>query len=540
MSSRTVNQDFSQRVGGIRGQQQEEEPNALVSEGYVPLVMPRVLTAFDLTVLFALALFWISNVYGLLLGGAAAFTYWILGAVLFFVPCCIVCAQLGKLFPHEGSIYNWTYRAFRTFNRPSLANFMSFFIAICAWLPGLLSIVSAADVIVSCMQALKPTWLATPWQQGLVIIAVVVLTGAISIQRTRTVQNLVNFGFAATALAVLLIALSASLWLLKGHHSATNFADPAGWQISFDPTTGNIFLLGTVTLALLGATGPLMMAGEIKARARKAVTSHFLWGGLLVLVAYFVTTWALLVVEGQNAAFNTSNPVQLLFATVQAGLGSLAADVTAICVMFFFIIVAVIYNVIFARLLMCGGIDRRLPLATARLNRNRVPVNAVLIQTGIAVGVTLIIFFVLPFFTFLGDPATLTNKAYLVTAAALLLIWAFSFLFPFVDLLIIMARAPRNVFARLLILPRPVLVISSIAGMGICLATIIDTLLFSFAPALIANSAWTIAVGTYALICLIVCAIAGMVASSEADVELLRYELDTLGREATTSGRDRT
>jgi glutamate:GABA antiporter len=521
MGSRTMyKQSFPQQAA----EPEEQDLRPLYSELYVPRTMPQILSTFDLTVLFAMALFWISNVTGTVLGGASAFTYWIFGAVAFFIPCCIVCAQLGKLYPHEGSIYNWTYHAFGMFNRPAVARFVSFFIGICAWLPGLLSIVSAADVIVSCLQILNPAWLPAIWQQGLVIIAVIVITGVISMQRTRTVHKIIAFGFFATALAVLLVGLSAAVWLLKGHPSATNFADPQGWQISLDPVNGNIFLLGTVTLALLGATGPLMMAGEIKTTARKATTNHFLWGGILVLVAYFVTTWALLVVEGQNAAFSTGNPVQLVFGTVGSGLGKFAVDVTAVCVMLFFIVVAIVYNVIFARLLMTAGIDQRLPLIVTRLNRNRVPVNAVLIQTGISVVVTLVIFFVLPSFTFLGNPADLTNKAYLTTAAALLLIWAFSFLFPFIDLFIIIVREPRKVFARSRIFPTPVLVVSIIAGIFVCLATIVDTLLFSFAPALIPNGTWSLMVGIYSLICLVLCAVAGMVATGEADVEQWKFD----------------
>src|SRR5436853_7115493 len=111
----------------------------LPSEHYVPATMPQVLSTSDMTITFTVMLFWISNVTGTVIGGAAAFTYWIFGAVAFFIPCCIVCAQLGVLFPYEGSIYNWTYRAFGTFNQ-GLANFMSFFVGMCAWLPGLLSI----------------------------------------------------------------------------------------------------------------------------------------------------------------------------------------------------------------------------------------------------------------------------------------------------------------------------------------------------------------------------------------------------------------
>src|SRR5690242_15805728 len=99
---------------------QGKEPGLLPSEHYIPRVMPQVLSTMDMTVIFTMALFWISNVTGTVIGGTSAFTYWIFGLIAFFVPCCIICAQLGAVYPHEGSIYNWTYRAFQTVS-PSLA-----------------------------------------------------------------------------------------------------------------------------------------------------------------------------------------------------------------------------------------------------------------------------------------------------------------------------------------------------------------------------------------------------------------------------------
>jgi hypothetical protein len=190
----------------------------------------------------------------------------------------------------------------------------------------------------------------------------------------------------------------------------------------------------------------------------------------------------------------------------------------------FFIVLAIIYHVLYARLLMTAGIDRRLPLGITRLNLNRVPRNAIWTQTGISVVITGLIFFVFPLFTFLGDPAELTNKAYLVTAGALLLVWAFSFLFPFADLLIILLREPRNVLARLSIVPRPILLCCIIVGSFVCIATIVDTLLFSFAPPLIPNGSWTVTIGIFAFICMSLCAVTGMVASSETDIEQFKFD----------------
>jgi len=478
---------------------------SLPSETYVPQTMPAVLGTFDMVALFVMAVFWISNVTGIATGGAAACTYWLLCTLAFFVPCILVITQLGILFPHEGSLYNWTDKA--------LGRFWSFFVGLCAWLPGVLSLVSAADVIVNCLQTLNPTWLPQAWQQGMVIIGVTLLAGVISLQRTRTVQHLINATVMLTGLAVLLIAGAAAVWLLSGHTSTTNFRDPTGWIISWNPQTGNLPLLGTVTLALLGATMPLNMAGEIT--HRKVIPRHLLWGSLLVLAGYLLTTLAVLVVAGQTAALNAPNPIVLLTGTVETVLGKGAANLTMVCLMLFFLVVAVFENVISARLLMVAGIDRRLPTRLARLNRQRVPANALLFQTALAVVYTAVVFFVVPLFTFLGNAHYLTTAVYTVTAASLLLIWAFSFIFPFVDLMVLALRFPQFVHTHR-VLPLPVLLACCVVGPVICVATIAETLVSSWLPALISNGQWWLLVGGLTLVCLILCAVGSMLASSEA------------------------
>jgi amino acid transporter len=84
---------------------------SLLSKRYSPRVLPPLLGTVNLTSLFLLNVFWVTNVTPLAAPPAASFTYWMVGGMLFFVPCSLVLAQLAALLLHEGSIYNWTYRA---------------------------------------------------------------------------------------------------------------------------------------------------------------------------------------------------------------------------------------------------------------------------------------------------------------------------------------------------------------------------------------------------------------------------------------------
>ncbi|HET9918883.1 MAG TPA: APC family permease [Ktedonobacteraceae bacterium] len=489
--------------GETRLQSTDDRP--LPSEDYVPRAMPQVLGTFDMTAAFIMAVFWISNVTTIVTGGPAGLTYFVLCCVAFFVPCAIVIAQLGVMFPYEGSLYNWTYKA--------LGTFWSFFIALCGWLPGVLSLVSAADVIVSVIQSLNPSWLVPAWQQGLVIIFITIVVGFLSIQRYRMVQNVINVAAMLTIVAVVFIGVAALAWLLKGKPSATNFADPTGWGISVAPQTNNLYLLGTVTLALLGANMPLNMAGELK--DHKTILRHLLWGSLIVMGGYLIITFSILAVEGQNAAFTAPNSVALLLDAVDKGLGKFIGGLTAVCMMTFFIVVGVFENATSARLLMVAALDERLPFGVAQLNKQRIPANAIIFQTICACGFTAVIFFGTPLITFLGNTAALTTEAYTVTAAGLLLVWAFSFLFPFIDLAVLYFRH-RTIFAPHRIFPMPVLIISCIVGPLVCLATIVDTLVYSWIPTLIGNNTWWYLVGGLTAVCLTLSAVGSILASGEA------------------------
>src|ERR1700738_1097911 len=171
----------------------------LASEEYIVKAMPPILGMFDMTAVYLVAIFFIVNSVSAAGGGAAGFTYWIVCGLTFFVPCAIATAQLGVMFPHEGSLYNWTHKA--------LGGYWSFFIGFCAWVSGLLVIVAGADIVISFMQGLNSNWLVAPWQQGLAIIALIALSGIIAVQRFRTVQNVVNVVVCLIGLAVVLVGL---------------------------------------------------------------------------------------------------------------------------------------------------------------------------------------------------------------------------------------------------------------------------------------------------------------------------------------------
>ena len=476
--------------------------NDLVSEEYTSKTMPRVAGIFGMTATFVLIIFFSTNVASAIQAGAGTFTFWIVGGITFFIPCTIATAQLGHMFPNEGSLYNWTHKAF--------GGYWSFFVAFCAWFPCILLMVTASSVVVGYIQGLNSTWLVQPWQQGLVLILLLAFSGVLATQPLRTVLTIVNVTLVIAFLAVFLIGSAGVVSLLQGHHSATSFSTPTDWGLTWTPKGYYVLaLFGFITQAYLGVEVPLNMGGEIT--RHKVVTRHLLWGTVLVFIGYFVTTFGILVVQGTAQSGNTF----VLVMTVDTVFGKMIGAIVALLIMFNFVVTPAVYNYSYARLLLVGGIDQYLPVKIARLNKNRVPANAIIFQTVTAMIFTAIIYIVVPLFGSSANAATLNSDVYNVVISASTLVWAVSTAFLFINLAKFYFN-DRQTFHTKRIFPMPVLWLAIVLGTATCLVSIIGTLIYSLIPNQIDNSHWWYIVGGITVVCLIVAGVGSMIANSEA------------------------
>jgi glutamate:GABA antiporter len=474
------------------------EYRPLPSEDYIPKAMPKILGVGDMTATFIVSIFLVTTATTAVLGGPAAITYLLLACIVFFVPCIVATVQLGLMFPHEGSLYNWTHHA--------IGGRASFFAGFCAWFPGVLISSSLASLLVTFIQAMNSNWLTQTWQQGLAICAVLAFAGALSIQRFRMVQNVINVLVSLTMLACFLIGLSCIVWLVGGHPSATNFSHWSDYGINPD----NFVLFGFMVFAYIGTEGPLNLAGEIKESGKTSIIKrHLLLGGVIIVILYLLTTISILIVLGPT---NGATPFALV-TVVKTVLGNFWGAVAAVCLMGSFISTALVYNYVFARLLLVGGIDGRLPISVGKLNIHRVPANAIILQMVLAIIYSLLAFVLAPYFG-IGDPAIFPIQLYNVSQAASVLVWAVSASFLFIDLIGCFRRY-RAAFKRWLFLPIPLLWLCIVVGLLSCIVAIVDTLRFSWI-AQISNNEWWFLVGGLTLLFLIAAAVGSMVANSEA------------------------
>src|SRR3989440_2855325 len=313
--------------------------------------------------------------------------------------------------------------------------------------------VATAVLVVNLLQfflTLPPFNVVNPlgalWQQGIIILAVIWFSSALSILRFRVTQSLVNGVFVIYGAAILTVGLAGLAWLLGGHPAANDFSRNA-----FGLNSGNATFYGLVILALLGIEVPLNMGVEIK--DRKAITKYLVWGSVVVMAAYLLLTFGAMVVVPQKDA----NSTYAILQAVQSSLGAGVAAVVTLIMIAFFIFNTTVYNYSFARLLFVSGLDRRLPAIMSRVNANKVPHIAVLTQAVITSVITVIAFFIF------GSNANLSTGIYIALQAAVTVIWCLSMVFLFVDVLIIRSKYPEE-FKREQLVPVGVFWAASIAG----------------------------------------------------------------------------
>jgi amino acid transporter len=463
-----------------------DQSDLLISERVAGGILPKVLTTFDMVAIFVAIVLFITNSAVIQSAGPATFGWWVIGFVVFLIPCAIATGQLGAMFPGEGSIYLWTHKAFGAF--------WGFFAGFCAWWPGVLVMVATGTASIGFINYAFPSTASWSVQtQGLIITAMIVLSALIALLRFRVTQTVVNVVFLLYGLAILAMLAAGIVYLARGHHAIVNpwdfaaYKPSAGLGINFTNWT----FFGLVVLALLGVEVPLNMGVEI--RNQKSVTRYLLWGSGVVIIAYLLASWAVMVTVPAKDAANTSAVAQV----VGIALGSAAGKATAIVLALFFLFITVVYNYSFARLIFVSGLDQRLPAAMSHVNKAKVPDVAVWVQTVIAGVFALVAFVLVPTITG-GSAVNSETRIYDVLQASVTVIWCISIVVLFIDVLIILRRY-RTQFEQSRLAHPAVFWACSIVGGLAAFIGIVSTLSGSWNSTLISNDAGVLKIGSLAI-----------------------------------------
>jgi signal transduction histidine kinase len=469
--------------------------NPLRSEQRAGELLPRVLSPLDMLTIFIAIVVFISNASTVQSAGVglATYIYWVAGVLTFLVPGAVVAEQLNRFMPVEGSIYVWTHRA--------LGPLWGFLAGFCAWFPGILVLLACSDTIVAFLhgiafqlQGYELNWLTTPWQQGIVVLLLLLLTGWLATFPLAALMKWAKGIVALYCASILLVGLAGVVWLLRGH------PPQASLVVGIDGSSPQTFVLyGVIVLALLGVEVPLNLNAET--RQSDAAKLFLRWGPLVALIAYLLGTFGVMMVVSQKASdspYSTLTAVHIVF-------GAPVAALVGLIFALFFVISTVLYNMAFARILFVAALDYRLPSFLTRLNRHSAPYWATNVQTIIIMVVTLVVYIIGPLL-YPDVGAAFSARIYNVILATTNIIWCLSMLILFVDLPILLVRF-RGMLARSasqLIFPRRVLYLCCLIGGIASLLGIWTTFNASWNPHLISDDQWHIIIGSATVIFLVI------------------------------------
>ena len=455
--------------------------------------LPRVLSRVDMLAIFIAIVLFIPNASIVQGAGSATYLYWVIGTITFLVPGVIVAGQLNRFMPADGAIYVWTHRA--------LGPLWGFFAGFCAWFPGVLVLLAASAGIVSLIQGIgtqiagpNANWLVEPWQQGMVVLSVLLVAGWLSSKPLRLLMTIAKGVVALYLLGIFVVGLAGIAWLLRGHApEATLSLNLAALK------TPQFALYGVVVLALLGVEVPFNMAAETK--QRNAAKLFLRWGSVIVMLAYIIGTFGVMAVVPQGSASATYSTLT----AVGIAFGPPAAILVGIVFIGFFAFVTVIYNVAFARILFVSALDHRLPTSLATVNRSNAPYLATNVQTVIVMAIAIFAYFLGPFL-YPQVGSVFSSDVYNVSQATTTVIWCLSMVILFLDLPVLLYRFRGFLVKRSeqLIVPAWLLYLCCGVGGITSLFGIWTTLTSSWDIKNISNNHWAITVSLCALFSLVI------------------------------------
>jgi amino acid transporter len=460
--------------GEGRGRMASRADEQMISEKVAPVLVARTLGPFDLVVIFVAIVLFINNAAGVQFAGPSVFIFWIVAFLTFLITGAFVTAQLGRMFPEEGSLYVWTHKV--------LGPFWGFFAGFVAWWPGPISLVFIGILFANYLQQaavfIKPSCefpciFTENWQIGVVVLVVIWFSALMSYLKMRVTMNYVNVQFFAYAAAIFLIGFAGVWWLLQGNGASTDFS--TGWNPFHGETLAlglpaNLTFFSFAILALLGIETPLNMGVEVRG-GEKEIRTFLLWGSAIVIVAYLWATFGNMVVIEAGGANGTTGGVESVGLSLGRWLGAAVGLVMAWVVL----TVAVVYNFSFGRLLFVSGLERRLPHQIGKVNRNQVPANAITLQTLLSTILTIVIFFVL------GGGESDPYRYFYALYAGVTIVWCISTALLFLDVFFAERASPQR-FEAARRVPRWVLNVSGAVGFIVNILAVLFIFVGSWYP----------------------------------------------------------
>ena len=418
-------------------------PDAAIHE------LPRAMGLRDLVlfnIVAVLSLRWLATAAA---AGPSSISFWVLAALLFFVPQGLAVSHLSSRYPDEGGIYFWTKRQFGEGH--------GFLCGWCYWVNNILyypNLLMATAVVGTYAFGRGGSGLESNWSYVLpATLGALWLAVGLNIVGLRTGRWLQNLGAVGTYLpGFVLVALG--LYAAFTRPPATPMTPAALLPDLGDWSSLNLW--ASIAFAFAGLELCAVMGGEVKDPTRTLPRSILISGPLIafiyiagtVSVLWLVPTGQVNIVSGFLQALHTGAqdigfgaawiPAAMAALYVLGNVGGVGAWLTGP-----------------ARVAFVIGLDRYFPPAFGRVHpRWETPYVAIVTQAVLAT--------VFLFVSVLGKGTTV-ERAYLVILDTMLLVYFIPYLYLYVCFLVVRLKTPAPAGASLLA-GRPAALVIGVCG----------------------------------------------------------------------------
>ncbi|WP_150468148.1 APC family permease [Francisella sp. SYW-9] len=262
----------------------------------------KVLGLKDVTIMAVTANFGIRWIPVAACLGASAIFFWILGAVMFFLPLVVIAVELSKKHPDEGGIYSWTVRALG-----EKAGFMV------AWLYWVNTVFYYPAVLIFLATNFayfigRPDLVSNHYYITIVVLTAFWLVTIVSFYGLKANKYLVDVGGVLGSFlpAIAIIVLGFIAYLMVGQ-SATDFSLEN--VIPHDNVWHNLSTLTIIMFAMAGIEIIPTFANSVK-DAKRNLYYGLMISAFILLGLYILGTVALNLVASPNTINSASGLMQ--------------------------------------------------------------------------------------------------------------------------------------------------------------------------------------------------------------------------------------
>ncbi len=283
----------------------------------------KTLGPVDLAFFSFCAIFVLDTISASAMIGPAAIGWWIVSAILYFLPYGLVSAELGTAYPQQGGLYVWAKKAFG--DRFAARTTWYYWVNVALWMPSVY--ILFAGMFSALFFPAMPLW-----AQILMAIALTWLTVLVNVKSLSIVKWIPNLGTAAKIVVILSIVAASAKVLLSGE----GFANPVDLKSLLPSFDAGLAFLPVIVYNFSGFELISGAAGEMK-NPKRDIPVSVLASGLFITLFYILTSGSLLAViplEDLSLVSGITDTLTAVFA--KSGAGTVIVNAIGILALFTF------------------------------------------------------------------------------------------------------------------------------------------------------------------------------------------------------------